>query len=134
VLSFLDRFSGWLTWVAAGLVVVMLVVGPKLGVAQDKNNPSPTEAAGMRAYASSGGGGVAKRDGKTLFTGNCGSCHTLSKAGTSGQVGPSLDGTQLNVAAIERQVRDGGGSMPSFKGKLSDAEIKAVAAYVAASR
>jgi cytochrome c oxidase subunit II len=29
--------------------------------------------------------------GKTLFTQQCGSCHTLADAGTSGQVGPNLD-------------------------------------------
>jgi mono/diheme cytochrome c family protein len=29
--------------------------------------------------------------GKELFTQNCGSCHTLADAGTSGQIGPNLD-------------------------------------------
>jgi len=29
--------------------------------------------------------------GKTLFTGTCGSCHTLADAGTTGIVGPNLD-------------------------------------------
>jgi mono/diheme cytochrome c family protein len=29
--------------------------------------------------------------GKELFTQNCGSCHTLADAGTTGQVGPNLD-------------------------------------------
>jgi mono/diheme cytochrome c family protein len=127
VLALLDRFSAWLAWVAALLVLVMLVVGPEL-VAEDKNNPSPSEAAGMRAYATGGGG---KPDAKALFKSSCGSCHTLSKAGTSAQVGPSLDGQGLDAAGIERQIRDGGGAMPAFKGKLSDAQIKAVAAYVA---
>ena len=129
MLALLDRFSGWLTWVAALLVVVMLLAGPAV-VASDQNNPSKSEAAGMAAYSSAAGGG-AKPDAKALFVQNCGSCHTLGKAGTSGQVGPSLDGTQAGVAAIERQVRNGGGTMPSFKGKLSDAQIKAIAAYVA---
>ena len=30
-------------------------------------------------------------DGKSIFTANCGSCHTLADAGTSGTVGPNLD-------------------------------------------
>jgi mono/diheme cytochrome c family protein len=128
VLRRLDSILAPISWIAAAVVVVMLLAGPAV-VAQDKDNPSPTEAAGMKAYASGGGGG--QRDGKTLFTGNCGSCHTLTKAGTSGQVGPPLDDIQTDRAAIERQVRDGGGAMPAFKGKLSDAEIKAIAAYVA---
>src|SRR4051812_50083363 len=99
----------------------MLLAGPAV-VAEDKDNPSPTEAAGMRAYASGGGGG--KPDAKALFSGNCGSCHTLSKAGTSGQVGPSLDGTQLDAGAIERQVRDGAAGLPPVKGQLSEPPIK----------
>jgi mono/diheme cytochrome c family protein len=128
VLRRLDSILAPISWIAAAVVVVMLLAGPAV-VAQDKDNPSPTEAAGMKAYASGGGGG--QPDAKALFTGNCGSCHTLGKAGTSGQVGPSLDGIKLGVAAIESQVRQGGGTMPAFKDKLSDAEIKAVAAYVA---
>src|SRR5512134_1828311 len=31
------------------------------------------------------------QDGKELFVTNCGSCHTLYKAGTDGVVGPDLD-------------------------------------------
>jgi mono/diheme cytochrome c family protein len=31
------------------------------------------------------------QDGKELFVTNCGSCHTLYKAGTDGVVGPNLD-------------------------------------------
>ena len=31
------------------------------------------------------------QEGKDLFVTNCGSCHTLAKAGTDGVVGPNLD-------------------------------------------
>lgn len=71
--------------------------------------------------------------GQEIFTDNCGSCHTLSAAGTTGAVGPGLDGTALDVAAVEAQVRNGGGAMPAFAGQLSDEEITAVAAYVVES-
>jgi len=126
VLSLLDKLSGWLIWVAALLVVVMLLAGPAV-VAEDKANPPKSEAAGAAAYATGGG----QPDGKTLFTSKCGSCHTLSKAGTSGQAGPPLDGIAAGAGAVERQVRDGGNGMPAFKDTLSDAQIKAVAGYVA---
>jgi mono/diheme cytochrome c family protein len=33
-------------------------------------------------------------------------------------------------AAVIKQVENGGGGMPAFKGQLTDAQIKAVAAYV----
>ena len=32
-----------------------------------------------------------RANGKVLFVKNCGSCHTLADAGTSGQIGPNLD-------------------------------------------
>ncbi len=73
-------------------------------------------------------------DGSAVFaSAGCGSCHALAAAGSSGSVGPNLDDLQADAATVEAQVRNGGGSMPSFEGDLSDAEIAAVAAYVAES-
>jgi mono/diheme cytochrome c family protein len=69
-------------------------------------------------------------EGKTVFTTNCASCHTLKEAGTSGEVGPNLDELEPDMATVEHQVETGGGGMPSFKGTISSAEIKAVATYV----
>jgi mono/diheme cytochrome c family protein len=45
-------------------------------------------------------------------------------------VGPNLDDLRPDAATVQRQVTNGGGAMPAFKGQLSDAEIKAVAQYV----
>jgi mono/diheme cytochrome c family protein len=69
--------------------------------------------------------------GREVFVANCGSCHTLEDAGTSGSIGPALDGIGLSEADIEAQVRSGGGGMPAFEGDLSDNEIAQVSAYVA---
>jgi cytochrome c oxidase subunit II len=69
-------------------------------------------------------------EGAALFTENCGSCHTLSDAGTSGTVGPSLDDLTLDEAAIEEQIRNGGGGMPPFEGQLSDEQIQALVQYL----
>jgi mono/diheme cytochrome c family protein len=68
-----------------------------------------------------------------VFQGNCGRCHTLSAAGTNGQVGPNLDSVSLSASDIESIVRGGRGAMPAFDGQLSKAEISAVAAFVEAS-
>jgi mono/diheme cytochrome c family protein len=68
--------------------------------------------------------------GRTVFVAECGVCHTLSEAGTSGTTGPVLDGTTLSVDGVETQVRNGGGVMPAFEGNLTDEEIENVAAYV----
>ena len=75
----------------------------------------------------------ASADGKAIFTANCSSCHTLSAAGASGQVGPNLDTLKPSESTVSNQVTKGGGGMPAFSGQLSPAEIKAVAAYVASS-
>jgi sulfite dehydrogenase len=117
-------------WVIAAALVLMLFVGPQL-VAEDKAEPAPQEAVGASPYA---GGTEAALDGEALFTDNCGSCHTLSAAGTSGQVGPNLDEVSLDAVEIEAVVRDGQGTMPAFEDELSDQDIAAVAAFVADSR
>ena len=68
--------------------------------------------------------------GKAVFKANCTLCHTLAAAGAHGSVGPNLDKVKPTQARVIRQVTNGGGVMPSFKGRLSAAKIKAVAAYV----
>ena len=68
--------------------------------------------------------------GAKLFTDNCSSCHTLADAGAKGQVGPNLDQLRPGPDLVTRQVNSGGGAMPSFKGKLTDAQIKQIADYV----
>lgn len=72
--------------------------------------------------------------GKDLFTTAavpaCALCHTLKDAGTEGAIGPILDELQPDAARVARALRDGIGSMPSFKATLSEADIAAVALYV----
>ena len=68
--------------------------------------------------------------GKDIFVANCGSCHTLADAGTSGNVGPNLDQLKPAESIVEHQVINGGGAMPAFKGQLTPAQITAVAKYV----
>jgi mono/diheme cytochrome c family protein len=68
--------------------------------------------------------------GKILFKQNCGGCHTLADAGTSGTVGPNLDDLKPNYQAVTAQVTNGGGVMPSYKGQFTTQQIADVAAYV----
>jgi mono/diheme cytochrome c family protein len=80
---------------------------------------------------STGGTQQAAAQGKQIFTQNCAGCHTLKDAAASGKVGPNLDDLKPDEPTTERQVTNGGGPMPAFKGQLKPAEIKAVAQYVA---
>jgi len=68
--------------------------------------------------------------GAAIFKDNCASCHTLAAAGASGTVGPDLDQLMPALAVVVRQVTNGGAIMPAFKGKLTMAQIQAVAKYV----
>ena len=69
--------------------------------------------------------------GKAIFaSAGCAACHTLTDAGATGTVGPSLDAAKPSAALVTDRVTNGLGVMPSFAGKLSPSEIADVAAYV----
>lgn len=70
--------------------------------------------------------------GKAVFVdADCGNCHVLADAGTSGKTGPSLDGRAATFAKVLDQIAGGGGGMPAFGDRLSPQEIQDVATYVA---
>jgi cbb3-type cytochrome c oxidase subunit III len=72
-------------------------------------------------------------NGEAIFKANCASCHTLAAAGATGTVGPNLDQLKPAMAVVVHQVTNGGSIMPAFKGKLSAAQIQAVAKYVSSN-
>jgi cytochrome c6 len=72
-------------------------------------------------------------DGKAIFKAECSSCHTLKAAAATGTVGPNLDQLKPKEAIVVHQVTNGGAIMPAFKGKLSPAQIQAVAKFVSSS-
>lgn len=77
-----------------------------------------------------GGGGGGAGDATSLFTTNCGSCHVLADAGTSGTVGPNLDEAKPSFERASQQIKNGGGGMPPFEGQLTDEQIRALARYI----
>jgi len=98
---------------------------PTCGVTATKAAPPTTTA------PSGGGGGTAAPNGKQVFTSaGCNGCHTLKAAGASGTVGPNLDQLKPSEPVVQKQVENGGGAMPAFKGQLTPAQITAVAKYV----
>jgi len=123
MLARVDKGLMWFGWIAAGLAVLLLLFGPRV-VAHDSAKET---AATKSPYASTA---AATPDAKTLFMDNCGSCHTLSKAGTSGAVGPKLDDIGLDAKSIEAVMKAGPGAMPNFSSSLSPAEMTAIATFV----
>jgi mono/diheme cytochrome c family protein len=75
--------------------------------------------------------GAGGNDPKVLFESNCGSCHTLADAGTTGTIGPNLDDLKPSQQAAHQQITNGGGGMPAFKGQLTPEQIQILAEYVA---
>ncbi|HET8743943.1 MAG TPA: c-type cytochrome [Gaiella sp.] len=93
---------------------------------------TPTETMTTEPTITGGAGatGDAANGEKVFASAGCGGCHTFSKAGSSGSVGPNLDDLAPSFDAVVSQVTNGGGAMPAFKDQLSEQEIRDVAAFV----
>jgi len=90
--------------------------------------------AGQGGFSAGGGFASLGTDGAAIFKGaGCAGCHTLAAAGATGTTGPNLDQLKPSMAIVVTQVTNGGAVMPAFKGKLSPAQIQAVARYVSSS-
>jgi cytochrome c6 len=142
MLRVVDRGLAWVSVVAAALVVVLLFAGPSLigakkstALPQSSGSGSGGQTSGSGTQGSTTGGSgsttAGNAAGKAVFaSAGCGSCHTLKASGASGTVGPNLDDLKPSASDVSQIVKSGGGVMPSFSGKLSDAQITAVANYV----
>ena len=95
--------------------------------------PEPTTGETETTPPPAAGGEGDPAAGKEVFTANCGSCHTLADAGTTGSVGPNLDDSQPTVELAVDRVTNGQGVMPPFADTLSEQQIQDVAAYVASA-
>ncbi len=79
---------------------------------------------------------AARADGAAAtFQAKCAACHGKDGKGQSDMAKKlgvkDLTATKLPVADIEKVIANGRGKMTPWKGKLSDAEISALAKYVA---
>jgi cbb3-type cytochrome c oxidase subunit III len=75
--------------------------------------------------------------GEQVFRANCQACHAIAgrpMTGRPGYPGTRFEDVRPSAELVVRQVRKGiPEEMPSFRRKLSDAQIRAVAAYVTAT-
>jgi len=101
---------------------------------RDQDRAVEDVAAYVGAVSGTGAtGGERPMDGKSIFTANCGSCHTLADAGTAGTIGPNLDAAKPPKPLVVDRVTNGQGAMPSFKDSLDAGQIEAVAEYVSST-
>jgi mono/diheme cytochrome c family protein len=110
-----------LVWLVFGVALPALVLA---NAGDDKAKAAP--------------GGVdltaAETNGRSLFSQNCSTCHTLRAVNAVGRVGPNLDELrppkELVQNAVEQGRARGNGQMPA--GLLAGQNVKDVAAFVAA--
>jgi mono/diheme cytochrome c family protein len=119
-------------FISFGLVALLLVVViPFWAFSKDGSTSNSPESIAASDDAA-----------RQLFQTNCGTCHTLARAGTDGVVGPNLDDrlapAAADAAAIEAtqarvltaiQMGVGDGAMPA--GILEDSNAETVANFVA---
>lgn len=120
----------WWMWLAASIVVATMFV--LLRPANEPNrNVTPNNNIDKSTSKSSSSLSTSQDIGRSIFQKNCSSCHTLSDAKATGSGGPNLDQAAPQASTVHERVTNGQGAMPSFRGTLSDDEIKAVSEYVA---
>jgi len=156
--------KGWITelWAFAAVAVLAFVAGWLIG---DLGSSTKTETVHVAASASEGEGaetaeateptggaeteseGGSNSSGAQLFTSaGCGNCHTLSAAGTTGEVGPNLteslapdDDTQgIEVMIVEPNSEVVEGYSPNvmpqnYGQELSGAEVHQLAEFLVES-
>ncbi|HET7513559.1 MAG TPA: PQQ-binding-like beta-propeller repeat protein, partial [Gaiella sp.] len=119
-----------LAFLAGGNALAASAHGDNLWVFSLDGKREPVKAGGAGTGVGHAGESPANGDaaaGERVFADNCSGCHGLDGTGANG--GPSL-ATKSDRDAVVRQVRNGGGGMPAFKGTLSEKEIQDVATYV----
>ncbi len=78
--------------------------------------------------------GTARADAAATFQARCASCHGKDGKGKT-KMGeklnvPDLTAVKASTGEMEKVIADGKGKMSAYRGKVSDAEIKARAEYV----
>lgn len=110
--------------------LVLVVALPACGGEEDEQALPETVEGTLPANTGAASEGDPAK-GKTIFaSAGCGGCHTFSAAGSTGTVGPNLDDASVDFEGAVQQIKNGGGGMPAFSGRLNDQEIADVAAFV----
>jgi mono/diheme cytochrome c family protein len=117
------------------LLVAAMLIPAVLGACggDDDDEAGDTTAATTETDGGSETTGDAAAGEAVFASAGCGGCHELEAASSTGTVGPNLDEAQPSFDHVVEQVTEGGGAMPSFKDRLSEKEIRDVAAYVSES-
>lgn len=136
----MEKRSQWWPWVAGlagGLAVLALLVAAySVGYnrGEDEGGDGGPPAAAAQEQTRTEQRPTAGGPGRELFSQNCGSCHTLEAAGTSGTAGPDLDQLRPDAAVVQAAIENGGtgsGAMPA--NIVTGRRAQQIADFVAAS-
>jgi mono/diheme cytochrome c family protein len=133
--------------VLAALVVLVMgcaVAGIGTGTSRAEREPAPSQAAVRAAAQRIAGGGATVARGRRLFADQgCDRCHAIAAVGAGGMLGPRLDTLDEDADDIAESIVqprdetvDGYPEklMPTdFAARMSDDDIAALAAFVAAA-
>lgn len=116
------------------LIVMLAIMASGLGCSAQKK-PSPAtpskNSTAQKPATQQPAAQPAQISGASIYTTNCASCHGVMGKGVA-QKGPKLNTAEWNdPQKVIPIVTKGKGSMPGFKGTLTEAQIKSVADYVA---
>jgi mono/diheme cytochrome c family protein len=127
--------------VFALLLALLALVAAGCG-GEEEATPTPVTVEGEIPTETSGSSeelpaldltGDAEAGAEVWAANGCGSCHTLSAAGSTGTVGPSLDETQPSYELAVTRITLGQGAMPAFGDQLEPQQIADVAQYIVES-
>lgn len=111
-----------------GLIVLTALVAVGCGTTQSPAPSQPTQPQPSAQQTPPTQPQTASTDGKALYDTNCAGCH--GAAGAGGSASAINDGRKAqDVATIIKNGLDP--VMPAFKDKLNDAQVQAIANYVA---
>lgn len=120
--------------VGVSLILTLAACGQKSDSSAGKASTAPSATMGGTTGAAPSAG-TATIDAQALFKANCVSCHG---ADLEGKLGPNSNlqkvGAKKSKDQIVAQIKNGGGGMPGFQGKLKDAEITALADWLATKK
>lgn len=128
--------DGRLRWVVRGLtglaLIAVLVAVYSIGYnnGRDKKNSTPQTAS--QPAKTTPTPPAAAGEGKQIFIDNCGGCHTLKAAGTTGTGGPDLGSLRITEDQVVAAIKKGGtgaGGMP--KNLVSGQDAQHVADFIA---
>jgi len=127
--------------IAAALLLSALTLFAVAGCGAEEVGAEPETVIGTVPTETTDGGDLPALDlegdaanGESVYaSAGCGSCHTLSAAGSAGTVGPNLDDAKPSYELAVERVTKGQGGMPPFGEQLEAQEIADVAQYVVES-